>query len=283
MCGIIGIIGTEPAAPQLVDALKRLEYRGYDSAGVATLEGGQLTRRRAEGKLQESGEEAVGASRSPARSASAIPAGRRMAGRPRTTRIRMRPRSSPSCTTASSRIFAELRARARGQGREIFHRDRHRSRRASRHRGNEARRVAGRRGQGGAAAPARRLRARLPVRRRGRSSDRRAARLAACGRLRRRCDVCRLRRDRARAVHRHCQLSRRRRLGRARPQGRRDPRRRRQGRRARDVEVASLRHADRQGQPSPLHGEGDFRAARSRRPHACQLHRHGGRRASRCR
>src|ERR1700691_2402821 len=52
MCGIIGIIGSEPAAPQLVDALKRLEYRGYDSAGVATLEGGKLTRRRAEGKLK---------------------------------------------------------------------------------------------------------------------------------------------------------------------------------------------------------------------------------------
>jgi glucosamine--fructose-6-phosphate aminotransferase (isomerizing) len=52
MCGIIGIIGQEPVAPQLVDALKRLEYRGYDSAGVATLEHGGLTRRRAEGKLK---------------------------------------------------------------------------------------------------------------------------------------------------------------------------------------------------------------------------------------
>jgi glutamine---fructose-6-phosphate transaminase (isomerizing) len=52
MCGIIGIIGREAAAPQLIDALKRLEYRGYDSAGVATLEGGKLTRRRAEGKLK---------------------------------------------------------------------------------------------------------------------------------------------------------------------------------------------------------------------------------------
>ena len=52
MCGIIGIIGQEPAAPQLIDALKRLEYRGYDSAGVATLENGKLTRRRAEGKLK---------------------------------------------------------------------------------------------------------------------------------------------------------------------------------------------------------------------------------------
>jgi glutamine---fructose-6-phosphate transaminase (isomerizing) len=52
MCGIIGIIGHGPAAPQLIDALKRLEYRGYDSAGVATLENGKLTRRRAEGKLK---------------------------------------------------------------------------------------------------------------------------------------------------------------------------------------------------------------------------------------
>src|SRR5512132_3760256 len=52
MCGIVGILGREPVAGLLVDALKRLEYRGYDSAGVATLEGGQLARRRAEGKLK---------------------------------------------------------------------------------------------------------------------------------------------------------------------------------------------------------------------------------------
>jgi glutamine---fructose-6-phosphate transaminase (isomerizing) len=52
MCGIIGILGREPVAMQMVDALKRLEYRGYDSAGVATLERGRLTRRRAEGKLK---------------------------------------------------------------------------------------------------------------------------------------------------------------------------------------------------------------------------------------
>src|SRR5882757_753550 len=52
MCGIVGILGTAPVAEQLVDSLKRLEYRGYDSAGVATLEGGRLERRRAEGKLK---------------------------------------------------------------------------------------------------------------------------------------------------------------------------------------------------------------------------------------
>jgi glutamine---fructose-6-phosphate transaminase (isomerizing) len=51
MCGIVGIVGREPVGPLLVDALKRLEYRGYDSSGVATLEDGVLTRRRAEGKL----------------------------------------------------------------------------------------------------------------------------------------------------------------------------------------------------------------------------------------
>src|SRR4029077_10306130 len=51
MCGIIGIIGTAPVTPLLVDALRRLEYRGYDSAGVATLVNGHIERRRAEGKL----------------------------------------------------------------------------------------------------------------------------------------------------------------------------------------------------------------------------------------
>ncbi|MBB6465223.1 glucosamine--fructose-6-phosphate aminotransferase (isomerizing) [Aminobacter lissarensis] len=51
MCGIVGIVGQAPVAPLIVDALKRLEYRGYDSAGVATIENGELARRRAEGKL----------------------------------------------------------------------------------------------------------------------------------------------------------------------------------------------------------------------------------------
>ncbi len=51
MCGIIGILGQGPVAGPLLDALKRLEYRGYDSAGIAVLEGGAIRRRRAEGKI----------------------------------------------------------------------------------------------------------------------------------------------------------------------------------------------------------------------------------------
>jgi glutamine---fructose-6-phosphate transaminase (isomerizing) len=51
MCGIIGIVGKHPVADRLVDGLRRMEYRGYDSAGVCTLHDGQLVRRRAPGKL----------------------------------------------------------------------------------------------------------------------------------------------------------------------------------------------------------------------------------------
>jgi len=52
MCGIIGIVGVAPVSGRLVDSLRRLEYRGYDSAGVAGLVGGRIERRRAEGKLR---------------------------------------------------------------------------------------------------------------------------------------------------------------------------------------------------------------------------------------
>ncbi|GAC1346234.1 MAG: glutamine--fructose-6-phosphate transaminase (isomerizing) [Acetobacteraceae bacterium] len=51
MCGIVGVIGAEPAAPLLLEALRRLEYRGYDSAGIATLVDDRIERRRAPGKL----------------------------------------------------------------------------------------------------------------------------------------------------------------------------------------------------------------------------------------
>jgi glucosamine--fructose-6-phosphate aminotransferase (isomerizing) len=51
MCGIIGIIAKKSVAPELIEGLRRLEYRGYDSAGIATLINGRIERRRAEGKL----------------------------------------------------------------------------------------------------------------------------------------------------------------------------------------------------------------------------------------
>ncbi len=51
MCGIVGIVGAEDVADRLLDGLKRLEYRGYDSAGIATDHDGAIERRRASGKL----------------------------------------------------------------------------------------------------------------------------------------------------------------------------------------------------------------------------------------
>ena len=51
MCGIIGIVGNQPVAGRLVEGLRRMEYRGYDSAGVCTYHDGDLIRRRAQGKL----------------------------------------------------------------------------------------------------------------------------------------------------------------------------------------------------------------------------------------
>src|SRR5476649_1399513 len=53
MCGIVCVVGKNPVARRLVESLKRLEYRGYDSAGVATLVDGHIERRRAPGKLRE--------------------------------------------------------------------------------------------------------------------------------------------------------------------------------------------------------------------------------------
>ena len=55
MCGIVGIAGTRDVAPIILEALKRLEYRGYDSAGIATLDHGAIDRRRSPGKLSKLG------------------------------------------------------------------------------------------------------------------------------------------------------------------------------------------------------------------------------------
>jgi glucosamine 6-phosphate synthetase-like amidotransferase/phosphosugar isomerase protein len=62
MCGIVGYTGTQEAAPLLLDGLKRLEYRGYDSAGIATLCNGHFTVARSAGKLSTLVEKLAGSS-----------------------------------------------------------------------------------------------------------------------------------------------------------------------------------------------------------------------------
>ncbi|MGI9239582.1 MAG: glutamine--fructose-6-phosphate transaminase (isomerizing), partial [Verrucomicrobiales bacterium] len=56
MCGIIGYVGKKQAAPILLDGLKRLEYRGYDSAGMSLMEGGEIGMRKCKGRIQNLGD-----------------------------------------------------------------------------------------------------------------------------------------------------------------------------------------------------------------------------------
>ena len=202
-----------------MDSLKRLEYRGYDSAGVATLEGDHLARRRAEGKLKN--------------------LEKRLEAEPLDGphRHRAHPLGHPRQADREQRASARDRARRRGPQRH--HREFSRVARGAREEGRRSSRPkpiprscciwsticsaghqAGRGGEGGAVAAARRVRARVHLRRRRRSDDRRPQRPAARDRPWRRRNVSGLGRDRARAVHRHHQLSRRRRLGGADAQGR---------------------------------------------------------------
>ena len=133
MCGIVGILGREPVAGELVDALKRLEYRGYDSAGVATLESGQLTRRRAEGKLRNLEERLA---REPL--AGTIGIGHtRWATHGRPNETNAHPHATDRLAVVHNGIienFRELREELEKQRRDVRHRDRHRGGRPSRHR-----------------------------------------------------------------------------------------------------------------------------------------------------
>ena len=200
MCGIVGILGRGPVAEQLVDSLKRLEYRGYDSAGVATLEGDHLERRRAEGKLKNLEARLQRRAARRAIPASATPAGPPTASRPRTTRIRMRPTASPWSTTASSRISANCAQMLEKQGAKFA--------------SETDTEIVAASGQflsaQGRIAAVEAVKASLPqlrgafalgvpVRRRWRSDDRRPQGLAARDRPWRRRDVSRLGCDRARA------------------------------------------------------------------------------------
>ena len=103
MCGIVGIVGREAVAQRLFDGLKRFEYRGYDSAGICTVQGGEFERRRAEGKLDNLAR-VLAAAELHGDTGLRILAGRHMARRRSTMPIRTSPGRWRWSTTASSRI-----------------------------------------------------------------------------------------------------------------------------------------------------------------------------------
>jgi glucosamine--fructose-6-phosphate aminotransferase (isomerizing) len=105
MCGIVGVLTDHEAAPILVEALKRLEYRGYDSAGIATVHNGVLDRRRAVGKLHNLSDLLV-YEPLPGKAGSGTPAGRPMAAPRSRTPTPIARAASSSSITASSRTTA---------------------------------------------------------------------------------------------------------------------------------------------------------------------------------
>lgn len=115
MCGIVGVLGEHQAAPVLVEALKRLEYRGYDSAGVATVDNGVLERRRSVGKLVNLSDELV---QNPLKGRSGIGHTRWAThGAPSVANAHPH-RSGPVCVVHNGIIenFRELRAQLQGEG-----------------------------------------------------------------------------------------------------------------------------------------------------------------------
>ena len=123
MCGIVGYVGRQDALPMLFAGLHRLEYRGYDSAGVAVITRGGLKVHKAAGKVRQlEATAAAAAARAP--SASRTRAGRRTASRTTSTRTRTSTAAATSrwCTTASSRTAAALRAELEAKG-HVFRSD----------------------------------------------------------------------------------------------------------------------------------------------------------------
>ena len=182
MCGIVGILGREPVAPSLVEALKRLEYRGYDSAGIATLEKGKLTRLRASGKLRNLEEKLAAA---PLLGTSGI-GHTRWATHGRPTETNAHPHTSGGLAVVHNGIienFRELREELTAKG-HVFATETDIEVVAHLVAEERGKGACSARGRGRRAGAARwRFRPRLPLRGRGGSADRRAPRRAAGGRL----------------------------------------------------------------------------------------------------
>ena len=260
MCGIVGYVGTQEAAPLLLEGLKRLEYRGYDSAGIATLCNGHFTIQRSAGKLSTLIEK-LGGTRSaglrgnrPHALGDARPADR--AERPPAHGLQGRGRRRPQ------RHLRELRraeGRSRGSRSPLHQRDGHGGFRA-RGRG----RLLGRPLRGGPlrhADPDRRLRRSRVVERGAGGPRRRPLGPADHDRPGERRELGRVRPGRARALDARRHLPGGRRRG---PRGREerpDLRRRRPDRGAPAAPDPLGRGRRRKGGIPPLHGQGDPRAA----------------------
>ena len=95
MCGIVGYVGSQDSLDVVLEGLRRLEYRGYDSAGVAVLSDGQLSTAKKAGKLANLEKELVEEALPPRRSASGTPAGRPTVARRTATPTRTCPPTGP--------------------------------------------------------------------------------------------------------------------------------------------------------------------------------------------
>jgi len=127
MCGIVGFVGSDQAAENVLDGLRRLEYRGYDSAGIATIADGEIHLHRKKGKLKELAR-LLREKPLPGRIASATRAGPRTAD-PR-TRTPTRTASMTSCgAQRHHREFPRGQGGARSPGAHLRERDRHRDHR----------------------------------------------------------------------------------------------------------------------------------------------------------
>ena len=270
MCGIIGVTGPDQAAPHILDGLRRLEYRGYDSAGLATLANGLIEVRRAEGKLAEL-ERLV--AENPVRGTTGI-GHTRWATHGEPSETNAHPHTAGRVAVVHNGIienYRDLRARLEAEGRELASDT---DTEVVPHLIDSPHGTRPRPGAGhgrGAGAARRRVRARDRLRRSRGAPDRGPARLAARHRARGRGHLPRLGRAGARTLRAADQLPGGGRLDGAPARRGGHPRFRRAAGRAPAERDRPRRRHDRQGQLPPLHAEGDLRAAERHRRHRRRL------------